>query len=232
MATAGAADAADAAYGVARAAEAAAESPLPEDAVERVLRHEYDDLWGALGLPHGAGSDEVLHAYRRTSVRVHPDKVPSARKEDAQRAMRVVNEARDVLQCERSRRRYLLSGDAVRRRGTWRRYQEALQADQAADAERDARREAKRQRQVWEAERARHEAAQAEQAARAAADARRTEAGEKRQREHEGEGRQEAQQQRSRDRKRRKQQAAAAARASAATTDEAAAAACSGRPTG
>ena len=171
---------------MARAAEAAAESPLPEDAVERVLRHEYDDLWGALGLPHGAGSDEVLHAYRRTSVRVHPDKVPSARKEDAQRAMRVVNEARDVLQCERSRRRYLLSGDAVRRRGTWRRYQEALQADQAADAERDARREAKRQQQQRAAERAQWEAAEAARAAAGERDEGRTAAGEKRRQQQQG----------------------------------------------
>ena len=58
---------------------------------QRAMTHSC--CFDVLGIAPGASETEIKKAFRRKAVRVHPDKVPQDRKEEANRAFRELHEA-------------------------------------------------------------------------------------------------------------------------------------------
>ena len=64
------------------------------------------DLYKALGVPSSAGTNDILKAYKRKSLELHPDRNvnrPEAERQYVQEQFKVVNEAKRILTDTRSR---------------------------------------------------------------------------------------------------------------------------------
>lgn len=64
---------------------------------------KYKDYYQVLGVPRGAGADEVKKAYRRLARKYHPD---VSKEKDAEERFKEVNEAYEVLGDEKKRAAY------------------------------------------------------------------------------------------------------------------------------
>jgi curved DNA-binding protein len=71
---------------------------------------EFKDYYQALGIERGASDDEVRKAYRKLARKYHPDVSKEA---DAERRMREINEANDVLRDKEKRAAYDALADQV-----------------------------------------------------------------------------------------------------------------------
>jgi curved DNA-binding protein len=75
---------------------------------------EFKDYYGALGIDRTASEDEVRKAYRKLARKYHPDVSKEA---DAEKRMRDINEANDVLRDKEKRAAYDALADRVARGG-------------------------------------------------------------------------------------------------------------------
>ncbi|NXG17901.1 DNJC9 protein, partial [Grallaria varia] len=64
------------------------------------------DLYGALGVRRDASPQEIRRGYRRASLRLHPDRVPTAQKEEATRRFQVLGKVYAVLSDANQRAMY------------------------------------------------------------------------------------------------------------------------------
>ncbi len=75
---------------------------------------EFKDYYSALGIDRTASEDEVRKAYRKLARKYHPDVSKEA---DAEKRMRDINEANDVLRDKEKRAAYDALADRVARGG-------------------------------------------------------------------------------------------------------------------
>jgi curved DNA-binding protein len=76
---------------------------------------EFKDYYSALGVDRTASDDDIRKAYRKLARKYHPD---VSKEPDADRKMRDINEARDVLQDKDKRAAYDALADRVARGGS------------------------------------------------------------------------------------------------------------------
>src|SRR6185295_2216897 len=76
---------------------------------------EFKDYYSALGVDRNASDDDIRKAYRKLARKYHPD---VSKEPDADRKMRDINEARDVLQDKEKRAAYDALADRVARGGS------------------------------------------------------------------------------------------------------------------
>ena len=76
---------------------------------------EFKDYYSALGVARDASDDDIRKAYRKLARKYHPD---VSKEPDADRRMRDINEARDVLQDKEKRAAYDALADRVARGGS------------------------------------------------------------------------------------------------------------------
>ena len=70
---------------------------------DRGISYQGHNLYQVLGVLSNASEDELMHAYRKTSRLVHPDRNTNP---EAEEAMKLVNKAKDVLLDPVKRRDY------------------------------------------------------------------------------------------------------------------------------
>ena len=73
---------------------------------------EFKDYYSALGIERTASNDEVRKAYRKLARKYHPD---VSKEPDAEKRMRDINEANDVLRDKEKRAAYDALADRVAR---------------------------------------------------------------------------------------------------------------------
>ena len=76
---------------------------------------EFKDYYSALGIERTASDDEVRKAYRKLARTYHPD---VSKEPDAEKRMREINEAKDVLGDKEKRASYDALADRVARGGS------------------------------------------------------------------------------------------------------------------
>jgi len=76
---------------------------------------DFKDYYSALGVDRNASDDDIRKAYRKLARKYHPD---VSKEPDADRKMRDINEARDVLQDKEKRAAYDALADRVARGGS------------------------------------------------------------------------------------------------------------------
>jgi curved DNA-binding protein len=76
---------------------------------------EFKDYYSALGVDRNASEDDIRKAYRKLARKYHPD---VSKEPDADKKMREINEARDVLQDQEKRAAYDALADRVARGGS------------------------------------------------------------------------------------------------------------------
>jgi curved DNA-binding protein len=76
---------------------------------------EFKDYYSALGVDRNASDDDIRKAYRKLARKYHPD---VSKEPDADKRMRDINEARDVLQDTEKRAAYDALADRVARGGS------------------------------------------------------------------------------------------------------------------
>jgi DnaJ-class molecular chaperone len=64
------------------------------------------DLYKTLGVPKTATQKEITKGYRKLALRLHPDKVPEAEREESEKKFKDIGYAHDVLTDEGKRKRY------------------------------------------------------------------------------------------------------------------------------
>mmetsp|Transcript_4839 Transcript_4839/g.7330 ORF Transcript_4839/g.7330 Transcript_4839/m.7330 type:complete len:362 (+) Transcript_4839:75-1160(+) len=70
------------------------------------VTHAREDLYKTLRVPKTATQKEITKAYRKLALRLHPDKVPEAEREESEKKFKDIGYAHDVLNDEGKRKRY------------------------------------------------------------------------------------------------------------------------------
>ncbi len=71
------------------------------------------DYYDILGLPKGAGVDEIKKAYRQLVMKYHPDRVEPAKKKGAEERFKEISEAYAVLSDPQKKQLYDQYGPAI-----------------------------------------------------------------------------------------------------------------------
>lgn len=71
-----------------------------------MLVHCGKDYYNILGVSRDAGKNEIKRAYKRLSIKYHPDKTPEKEREAAKEKFHEVSEAYEVLSDEEKRKLY------------------------------------------------------------------------------------------------------------------------------
>ncbi|KAF4516898.1 hypothetical protein B566_EDAN011243 [Ephemera danica] len=72
---------------------------------------ETDNLYQALGLEKNANEKDVKNAYRRMSLKIHPDRVEESEKENATEKFKVLSKIHSILSDPKKRKAYDDNGD-------------------------------------------------------------------------------------------------------------------------
>ncbi len=67
---------------------------------------KFQDYYEVLGVPRGAGPDEIKKAYRKLAMEWHPDRHQGASRAEAEKKFRLINEAKEVLTDPEKRAKY------------------------------------------------------------------------------------------------------------------------------
>ncbi|MFA5162551.1 MAG: J domain-containing protein [Elusimicrobiales bacterium] len=67
---------------------------------------DYKDYYKTLGVPRGAGADDIKSAYRKLARKYHPDLQPESRKAEMSEKFKEINEAYEVLSDDGKKRLY------------------------------------------------------------------------------------------------------------------------------